>query len=151
MRLWHQFLIPFLPMQWLLGQHRELAALRGMGWKRPHREINYTFHYSIERLIAYHFLVLKELGERDIHYDCLWEDPAYRGKRMKRSKRIKISKILRLLRWSQTKNIPIYPTHSSSFLLRDLYDLLHRIEDYNQRMLTKYPHFRPVWFYRSPI
>lgn len=32
MRLWHQNLISWLPRQQLLGQHRELAALRGRGW-----------------------------------------------------------------------------------------------------------------------
>ena len=29
MRLWHEALISSLPRQQLLGQHRELAALRG--------------------------------------------------------------------------------------------------------------------------
>lgn len=29
MRLWHYKLIPYLPRQQLLGQHRECAALRG--------------------------------------------------------------------------------------------------------------------------
>lgn len=32
MRLWHQELISKLPRQQLLGQHREIAALRGNGW-----------------------------------------------------------------------------------------------------------------------
>ncbi len=32
MRLWHQSLISRLPRQQLLGQHREIAALRGNGW-----------------------------------------------------------------------------------------------------------------------
>ena len=29
MRLWHEALIPALPRQQLLGQHREAAGLRG--------------------------------------------------------------------------------------------------------------------------
>lgn len=32
MRLWHEVLIPKLPRQQLLGQHRECCALRGKGW-----------------------------------------------------------------------------------------------------------------------
>lgn len=32
MRLWHESLLTRLPRQQLLGQHRELAALRGNGW-----------------------------------------------------------------------------------------------------------------------
>jgi uncharacterized protein (TIGR02328 family) len=31
MRLWHYKLIPYLPRQQLLGQHRECCALRGKG------------------------------------------------------------------------------------------------------------------------
>ncbi len=32
MRLWHEKLISKLPRAQLLGQHREIAALRGNGW-----------------------------------------------------------------------------------------------------------------------
>ena len=37
MRLWHQSLIPHLPRQQLLGQHRECCALRGAGWLDANR------------------------------------------------------------------------------------------------------------------
>lgn len=40
MRLWHQSLIPKLPRQQLLGQHRECCALRGLGWGKKHKELN---------------------------------------------------------------------------------------------------------------
>ena len=32
MRLWHEVLLPLLPRQQLLDQHRECCALRGRGW-----------------------------------------------------------------------------------------------------------------------
>lgn len=34
MRLWHEELISKLPRAQLLGQHREVAALRGKGWAK---------------------------------------------------------------------------------------------------------------------
>ncbi len=42
MRLWHEALIPALPRQQLLGQHREAAALRGLGWgKKRNRRLRF--------------------------------------------------------------------------------------------------------------
>ena len=46
MRLWHESLIPRLPRAQLLGQHREIAALRGNGWGRRHATVNYVFTHS---------------------------------------------------------------------------------------------------------
>ncbi|MCG0885083.1 hypothetical protein IMAU10574_02444 [Lactiplantibacillus plantarum] len=47
MRLWHEQLIHQLPRQQLLGQHRELAALRGNGWGKNHATVNYVSSYSV--------------------------------------------------------------------------------------------------------
>ena len=54
MRLWHQDLIPYLPRQQLLGQHRECCALRGMGWGKKHKIVDYVFTYDPMCLYAYH-------------------------------------------------------------------------------------------------
>lgn len=54
MRLWHEQLIPYLPRQQLLGQHRECCALRGNGWGKPHAVVNYVFKHSRMLLVAYH-------------------------------------------------------------------------------------------------
>lgn len=43
MRLWHEALIPALPRQQLLGQHREAAALRGLGWGKKSTQPSITF------------------------------------------------------------------------------------------------------------
>jgi len=37
MRLWHEEIIPLLPKNQLLGQHRECCALRGNGWGKKHK------------------------------------------------------------------------------------------------------------------
>lgn len=79
MRLWHQTLIPKLPRQQLLGQHRECCALRGRGWGRNHSIVNYVFTHSPTKLYAYHYLVMQEMKRRGYHPDEIWYNPDYRG------------------------------------------------------------------------
>ncbi|EKK21018.1 hypothetical protein B808_569 [Fructilactobacillus florum 8D] len=80
MRLWHEALIPTLPRQQLLGQHRECAALRGNGWGRKHATVNYVFNYSPYKLYQFHVKVLDEMKRRGYHPDEHWYDACYRGK-----------------------------------------------------------------------
>jgi uncharacterized protein (TIGR02328 family) len=81
MRLWHEKMIPFLPRQQLLGQHRECCALRGNGWGRKHATVDYVFQHSPMMLVAYHLKVLREMVRRGYRYDPQWEQPHYRGVR----------------------------------------------------------------------
>ena len=80
MRLWHQDLIPKLPRQQLLGQHRECCALRGNGWGKKHATVNYVFSYPYEKLVSYHKLIMQEMTVRGYKPNTLWLDPSYRGK-----------------------------------------------------------------------
>lgn len=79
MRLWHQKLIPYLPRQQLLGQHRECCALRGKGWGKKHSVVDYVFTYAPDELVAYHKLVMDEMERRGYHPDRTWNDPCWRG------------------------------------------------------------------------
>lgn len=79
MRLWHEALIPHLPRQQLLGQHRECCALRGLGWGKPHATVNYVFKHSPMWLVAYHYKVMNEFYHRGYAYDENWEDKFFRG------------------------------------------------------------------------
>ena len=79
MRLWHQSLIPYLDRQRLLGQHRELCALRGKGWGRKHSVVNYVFTHDTAWLVAYHRLIMDEMERRSYHPDRTWDDPCWRG------------------------------------------------------------------------
>ncbi|TXJ64343.1 TIGR02328 family protein [Lacticaseibacillus paracasei] len=79
MRLWHQALISELPRQQLLGQHREIAALRGNGWGRKHATVDYVFRYSPYKLFQFHLLVMEEMVHRGYQLDYRWYDPLYRG------------------------------------------------------------------------
>lgn len=82
MRLWHQKLIPYLPRQQLLGQHRECCALRGAGWGRKHATVNYVFENSPEHLVAYHVLVMDEMIKRGYKPDKIWYNRNWRGSRL---------------------------------------------------------------------
>lgn len=79
MRLWHAKLIPYLPRQQLLGQHRECCALRGKGWGKKHSVVDYVFTYAPDELVAYHKLVMDEMERRGYHPDRTWDDPCWRG------------------------------------------------------------------------
>lgn len=80
MRLWHQDLLPLLPRQQLLGQHREICALRGKGWGRKHATVDYVFRHSPSALYWFHVLVMNEMAHRGYRVDSAWYDPDYRGK-----------------------------------------------------------------------
>ena len=82
MRLWHQALIPLLPRQQLLGQHRECCALRGKGWGRKHATVDYVFKYRPDYLVVYHYLVMDEMVRRGYELDGSWYHPHYRGKEL---------------------------------------------------------------------
>lgn len=79
MRLWHQKLIPYLDRQRLLGQHRELAALRGKGWGKKHAIVDYVFCHNPACLVAYHYLIMDEMKRRGYNPDPKWLVPGWRG------------------------------------------------------------------------
>ena len=80
MRLWHQTLIHYLPRQQLLGQHRECAALRGLGWRKKHSTVDYIFKYDIAHLYQYQLIVMYEMAARGYTPHSKWYSRTYRGK-----------------------------------------------------------------------
>ncbi len=62
-----------------LGQHREVAALRGKGWGKKHATVDYVFTHSPYKLYQFHLLVMTEMQVRGYHPDPKWFDPTYRG------------------------------------------------------------------------
>lgn len=104
MRLWHKDLIPLLPRQQLLGQHREVAALRGLGWGKKHSVVNYVFTYPFEYLYHYHLLVMAELENRGYRPAAEWYNPIYRGKQLG---------FTHILTGIEPKD---YPEHNQSYL-----------------------------------
>ena len=80
MRLWHEKIIHLLPKNQLLGQHRECCALRGNGWKKKHKTVDYVFSYSPYLLFRYHLMVMDEMEKRGYNVSGEWKDKNYRGK-----------------------------------------------------------------------
>ena len=85
MRLWHQYLIPYLDFKRLMGQHRECCALRGKGWGRKHATVDYVFKYTLSHLYEYHCEVMSEIARRTLkkgipfHINTNWYSRTYRG------------------------------------------------------------------------
>ena len=72
MRLWHEQLIPLLPKNQLLGQHRECCALRGNGWNKKHKTVDYAFSYTPYHLFIFHSLVMDEMEKRGYKVSAEW-------------------------------------------------------------------------------
>lgn len=115
-RLWHQSLIELLPRQQLLGQHREITALRGLGWGRKHATVDYVFRHSPYKLFQFHILVMDEMSSRGYHPDPDWRDPLYRGQRCKSYGQLKAVRL----------TSPIYPEHTTAYLEECLENLRNK-------------------------
>jgi uncharacterized protein (TIGR02328 family) len=114
MRLWHQKLIPYIPRQQLLGQHRECCALRGRGWGRKHKRVNYVFKYSPARLFLYHLLVMQEMLNRGYKPAKEWFDSSYRGKNCQPYS-TEIEEEVNELK-KELDGRTIYPEHSAEYI-----------------------------------
>lgn len=115
MRLWHQYIINYLPNKQLLGQHRELCALRGLGFGKKHSVVDYVFIYPYYYLYKYHMLVVNEMKRRKYKIDKKWLNSKYRGKILEYdysdfTKKVRVNKL-------------IYEEHDNNYLIECLYNL----------------------------
>lgn len=108
MRLWHYKLIPLLDRQRLLGQHREICALRGLGWGRKHSVVDYVFRYPYYKLFMFHKIVMDEMKNRGYNVTPEWLIADYRGLRLG----IDVTEFTD----PSTKEDGIYPEHNDSYL-----------------------------------
>lgn len=106
MRLWHEKIIHLLPRNQLLGQHRECCALRGNGWKKKHKTVDYVFLYSPYNLFRYHLLIMDEMERRGYKVSREWMDKNYRGKQAENYYSLEETNI----------NSPIYKEHDNEYL-----------------------------------
>lgn len=93
MRLWHEGILNKLPRQQLLGQHRECAALLGLGWNKKHSVVQYALNGSLERLKAYHLRVIDEMTQRGYVVSPQWTNAQYRGQSLGIDTSIDIDKV----------------------------------------------------------
>lgn len=106
MRLWHEKIIQLLPKNQLLGQHRECCALRGNGWKKKHKTVDYVFSYSPYLLFRYHLLVMEEMEKRGYNVSEEWKDKNYRGKIAEKYMNLE----------EEVIEDPIYKEHNNKYL-----------------------------------
>lgn len=124
MRLWHQKLIPYLPRQQLLGQHRECCALRGKGWGRKHATVNYVFTYAPDELVAYHYLIIEEMRHRDYNPDKTWYNPTWRGSILGEVEGWSYQETVDdIFRAAVDQDEMIYPEHNDAYLLECIENL----------------------------
>lgn len=139
MRLWHEALIPYLPRQQLLGQHRECCALRGRGWGRPHATVNYVFNHHPALLFAYHYLIMEEMKHRGYHPDKIWYNPSYRGTTLGFDKNFiddekEVTDVKELLDNIHFIYDCIYPEHNDKYLQECLENLKQKGIDLYEKL-----------------
>ena len=106
MRLWHEQIIHLLPKNQLLGQHRECCALRGNGWNKKHKTVDYVFKYSPYNLFIYHSKIMDEMEKRGYRVSTEWRDKNYRGQKAKSYSNLEEINIFS----------PIYKEHNDEYL-----------------------------------
>lgn len=118
MRLWHEELIPKLPRQQLLGQHRECCALRGKGWGKKHATVNYVFTHPYEWLVAYHYRVISEMCKRGYSVSSEWVRVNYRGKEIGfvTDGSVSVNQFTIKMLSSRYNKQPVYPEHDDEYL-----------------------------------
>jgi uncharacterized protein (TIGR02328 family) len=122
MRLWHQKLIPFLPRQQLLGQHRECCALRGKGWGKKHKIVDYVFTHNPAKLVAYHYLIMDEMKRRGYKPDTTWLCCDYRGSVLGYAQPMEFCDGILLQLYTSNSDI-IYNEHNDEYLQECLENL----------------------------
>lgn len=82
MRLWHSKLIPLLDGRRLCDVHMSCCNLRGKGWGKPNKSVNYLCEDPLgeDALAVYHRQVLSEMIDRGYKFDGAWLDISYCGK-----------------------------------------------------------------------
>lgn len=106
MRLWHEQIIHLLPKNQLLGQHRECCALRGNGWNKKHKTVDYVFTYSPYNLFIYHSKIMDEMEKRGYRVSREWRDKNYRGQKADSYSNLEETNI----------SSPIYKEHNDEYL-----------------------------------
>ena len=101
------------PKNQLLGQHRECCAIRGNGWKKKHKTVDYVFLYSPYYLFVYHSLVMDEMEKRGYKVSKEWRDKNYRGKKAENYNNLE-EKII---------DSPIYKEHDNEYLVECIENL----------------------------
>ena len=80
--------------------------LRGNGWKKKHKTVDYVFLYSPYHLFIQHVLVMEEMEKRGYNISLEWKDKNYRGRTAKKYDNLK----------EEIVDSPIYKEHDIEYL-----------------------------------
>lgn len=145
MRLWHFKLLKHLPVSQISGLHREVCALRGLGWGKSHRDVNYVFKYNYKLLFKYHQLLFLLLNVADF-----WKTLTYRGKKLG------FVKPSELPNFKRVDLFTIYPEHNDVYLSLCLHNLKYALKENKTEtkdinLFSKFPGFRDEGFYDKDL
>lgn len=115
MRLWHPQLIPELDSRRLCDLHQTCCAMRGNGWGKKNKLIDWVWQYGEDLFYNYHAIVLRAMCERGFNPDYEWIQPEYCGKYRDR-------RVATLVHSGER----IYKEFTDSWLLKDVLDLQRR-------------------------
>ena len=136
-RIWHQKLLPYLPRQQLLGQHRECCALRGKGWGKKHAIVDYVFTHLPAALVAYHYLVMDEMKRRGYSPDEIWRNPDFRGNTLGLQENWSHKEAVKnYIASTLISEEPVYPEHDDAYLQECLDNLAAKgiLIDFNKKI-----------------
>lgn len=122
MRLWHSKLIPLLDGRRLCDLHMSCCNLRGLGWGKRNKNIDYIYDDELgeDALAVYHMLVLKEMERRGYNFERRWIEANYCGKR--RQARVCDYSKFKKACW---RNVPL-KAHNLKFFMNDVKTLQER-------------------------
>ena len=126
MRLWHYKLIPILPNQMLVGQWRELIAIKRQ-WEKgrlKHRLVSYVMDYDKSYFYKYFINIAYELEHRNINFNINFI------KEMQDFCHTNIADI----KYKYNNQDLIYPEHNNRYLKQCYYNLQ---EKYDRKIITE--------------
>lgn len=78
--------------------------MRGKGWGKKHKTVDYVWKYGWGRLFCYHLRVMNEMLKRNYNVEKKWFDISYAGKQRG------------YLFWVENKDYEYYPEHNDEYL-----------------------------------
>lgn len=127
MKIWHEALIGKLPDGVLKALHSDCCTLRGLGWNKRRRGLEYVYDSGMDSLVLYHFAVLDEMERRGMNADYRlspWKVSNYRGRHLGHAE--PRDKEVFSLREKCKRRGGVYAEHDDALLLRDLAKLRKR-------------------------
>lgn len=120
MRLWHPSLIRDLDSNRLCDLHQTCCNMRGNGWGKKNRLIDWVWKYGENKFYEYHSWVLTEMDRRGFNFEVSWLNPKFCGWNRK-PRKVETFNLMHT-----RKDWGIYPEMDGIYLMKDIRDLRQR-------------------------